>query len=201
MPRCQELTQWTCDDSTYANVSLPNEMVDSSEQSGPPYDARAIANFLLDIADSRRVPLTQVAVLKLLYFAQGWYLACFNHTLILQDFEAWQYGPVVKVVRDEFAKWGRAPIKNRATVLNVHTGERHLASPHLILHDASFVQRIFETYHLYDAWQLSALTHEANSPWDRVWNSLNPFGRMALRITNEEIRAHFIKLPQRFAVS
>jgi uncharacterized phage-associated protein len=186
---------------TYTTPILCEGMAHSPVQSGPPYDARTVANFLLDIADSRGVPLTQVAVLKLLYFAHGWYLAYLNQPLILQDFEAWQFGPVVKVVRDEFAKWGRAPINSRATVLNVLTGERYLATSQLGLHDAAFVQRIFEAYHIYDAWQLSGLTHEANSPWDRIWNSLSPFGRMALRITNEEIRAHFIKLPKRFAVS
>jgi uncharacterized phage-associated protein len=48
----------------------------------PPYDARAIANLLLEFAETRNVRLTQIALLKLLYFAHGWYLARTGKPLI-----------------------------------------------------------------------------------------------------------------------
>ena len=40
-------------------------------RSSEAYDARAVANFLLDLADRDGRPLTQVALLKILYFADG----------------------------------------------------------------------------------------------------------------------------------
>jgi uncharacterized phage-associated protein len=166
-----------------------------------PYDARAISNLLLDLADSRNVRLTQVSLLKLLYFAHGWYLARTATPLIAQQFEAWEHGPVVKVVRDEFKAFRERPITRRACKLDIYSGQRSEVVPQVSPEDANFVASIFETYHVYDAWQLSDMTHETDSPWDRVWNSSEPIGRLALRLRNEDIKAHFDGLSKRFRLS
>lgn len=165
-----------------------------------PYDARAIANLLLDLAAERKVELTQISVLKILYFSHGWYLSVNNEPLITQEFEAWKYGPVIKVVRDEFKEFESKPITRRATKLNILTNERSIVEPELSDEDSSFVLSIFNAYHVYDAWQLSEITHEPESPWDRIWNSVSPIGRLALRIENEDIKAHFDGLPNRLGV-
>jgi uncharacterized phage-associated protein len=168
---------------------------------GSPYDARAVANFFLDLAEARRLTLTQIAILKLLYFAHGWYLAIEGQPLISQEFEAWKHGPVVKVVRDAFKNYEAAPITERARKLNILTGARTLVEPDLTHADGAFIRKIFDAYHVYDAWELSDMTHEVGSPWDQIWNSANPIGRLALRIKNEDIRAYFDRLPRRFPVS
>ncbi|MGN8095427.1 Panacea domain-containing protein [Methylobacterium sp. 22177] len=170
-------------------------------QKSPPYDARAIANFLLDLADSRGVQLTQMSVLKIVYFAHGWYLAINERPLCAQEFEAWTHGPVVKVVRDAFKNFRKEFITSRATKLILTTGEIVEVEPDLSSEDKKFIEGIFDAYHIYDAWQLSDFTHETGSPWDVLWNSPEPVGRLALRIKNEEIRAHFRSLRQRFALS
>ncbi len=167
----------------------------------PPYDARAIANLLLDLADEKTFPLTQISIIKLIYFAHGWYLARWNRPLIFQEFEAWQHGPVIKVVRDEFKCFGKGKITARAQKIDLHLGKRSIVKTELLEEDAKFVAAIFNAYHIYDAWQLSELTHEQGSPWDRVWNASEPIGRMALRIRNEDIREHFWHLSERFALS
>lgn len=166
-----------------------------------PYDARAVANLLLDLARARSVPLTQISILKLLYFSHGWYLAAHRKPLISQEFEAWQHGPVVKVVRDAFKSYEAAPITGRATKLDIFTCERTEVVPNISPDDTIFIQSIFDAYRLYDAWQLSDMTHESGSPWDRIWNSKAPIGRLALRIRNEDIQAHFDRLPRRFLLS
>lgn len=166
-----------------------------------PYDARAIANFLLDLAESRGVRLTQMALLKLIYFAHGWYLAIHNKPLSAHTFEAWQHGPVVKVVRDAFGKYRDRPITERACKLVLATGELQPIRGELSHQDEAFVASVFDEYRSFSAWQLSDITHEPESPWDRLWNSEQPVGRLALRIKDEEIRAHFRELPQRFQVS
>jgi uncharacterized phage-associated protein len=170
----------------------------SVEQVRAPYDARAVANFFLDLADQSQIPLTQLAVLKLLYFAQGWYLARSDAPLVLQDFEAWQFGPVIKIVRDEFSQFGDGAISGRATRFDLIRGKRSVVLPKLADEDQAFVKSIFAAYRGYDAWQLSELTHEAGSPWDCLWNSNAPVGRLGLRIRNEDIRNHFVGISQRF---
>jgi uncharacterized phage-associated protein len=166
-----------------------------------PYDARAVANFFLDLATQKKIALTQLSLLKLLYFAQGWYLVRFERPLVRQDFEAWKHGPVVKVVRDEFKSYGSRPITSRATALDIFSGKRLVADPNLSSADAAFVTSIFDSYHHYDAWDLAEMTHEKGSPWDKLWNTELPFGRLGLRIKNEEIKAHFYGLHRRFRLA
>lgn len=165
-----------------------------------PYDARAIANLLLDLAEERNLKLTQMSILKILYFAHGWYLSWNNKPLLSQEFEAWKYGPVIKVVRDEFREFKSKPITRRATRLNILTNERSIVEPNLSDEDRLFVLSIFNAYHVYDAWQLSEMTHEPESPWDRIWNSMSPIGRLALRIENVDIKAQFDGLPNQLGV-
>jgi len=62
------------------------------------YDARIIANALLDIADEQNRSLSITSLLKILYFSHGWYLAKYDKNLIAHEFEAWQHGPVIRVV-------------------------------------------------------------------------------------------------------
>lgn len=166
-----------------------------------PYDARTVANKLLDLADRSSVGLTQVSLLKLIYFAHGWYLSTRDKPFIAQDFEAWKYGPVVKVVRDQFKEYGKNCIKSRAFRLDILTGELLEVSADMAENDKDFLLNIYRAYHVYDAWQLSKMTHEQGSPWDKVWNSPEPLGRVALRIPNRDIKAHFDGLSRRFPVS
>lgn len=166
---------------------------------GAPYDARAVANFILDLADERGVSITQMQLLKLLYFASGWFLAKHASPLIRQDFQAWEYGPVVKVVRDAFKDFGKSPIRGRAEKVDLLTGE---LIPILSVdnsYDRDFIAKVFESYHMYDGWELSEITHEAGSPWDQIWNCDEPTGRLGLKLNNEDIREYFLGLTVRKA--
>lgn len=162
-----------------------------------PYDARAIANLFLDFAEEHGVGLTQMQLLKLVYFAGGWYLAATGEPLIRQDFQAWEYGPVVKVVRDAFKHFGKEAIQGRAERVDILTGELTPVDCVQSSEDRDFVRTVFNTYHGYDGWEMSEITHERGSPWDRVWNSEQPIGSLGLRISNESIREHFSHLAEK----
>ena len=169
----------------------------TGEESRAPYDARAVANLLLDLAEERNVELTQMQLLKLVYFAGGWYLAAESKPLIRQDFQAWEHGPVVKVLRDAFKEFGKNPIQGRAERMDVYTGEFVPIEPVSCAEDRAFIRTIFDAYHHYDGWELSQITHEQGSPWDEIWNSDEPVGRLGLKITNEAIRDHFVEIATR----
>ncbi len=158
-----------------------------------PYDAREVSNYILRVASESSRQLTQMALLKILYYAHGWYLASYNKPLFRQPVEAWEYGPVVKVVRDAFKAFGKKPITSLAQRVDLETGEIIEVSSKLSGSDQDFVRSIFDAYARYDALKLSDMTHEKDSPWDRVWNTSEAVGRLGLRIRNEEIRSHFVK--------
>lgn len=167
----------------------------------PPYDSRAVANYLLDFAEKRERVMTQLLLYKILYFSHGWYLAAFRKPLLAHDFEAWPHGPVIKVVRDEFRAFEGRPITGRASRLDIFTGQRNVVESNIAPADAEFISRIFESYYQYGAWKLSDMTHEHNSPWDKIWNSQKPVGRLALRLRNDDIQAHFDGLSSRLSIS
>lgn len=165
------------------------------------YDGRAIANFILDLADVDGTTLSQMQLLKIIYFAHGWFLVAFRFPLVEQSFEAWDYGPVVRVVREAFKAFGKQPITSRAERFDMFTGEVEIVSSYLDPVHAKFVEDVYRAYRSYDAWQLSDMTHEVGSPWDKIWNAEKPIGRLALRISNDEIFSHFSSVSAAVGVS
>lgn len=159
-----------------------------------PYDAREVSNFILRLAKGQGRQLTQMSLLKILYYAHGWYLASFDTPLVKQPVEAWEHGPVVKVVRDAFKDFGKKPITAYAERVDLETGELVTLSSELADDDENFVRATFEAYVRYDALTLSDMTHARGSPWDKVWNATEAVGRLGLRIRNDEIRRYFLSL-------
>jgi uncharacterized phage-associated protein len=177
------------------------EQNSASRSTGAPYDARAIANLVLDIADEMGARITQMQLYKIIYFAHGWYLSSENRPLICQDFQAWSYGPVVKIVRDSFKSFGDSPISGRADKLDIFTGEFVSIDKITNNYDVDFVRKIVDFYHVFDGWQLSDMTHEKGSPWDLVWNSEKPIGNLGLTIEEGSIMKHFTSIPKRFSMN
>jgi uncharacterized phage-associated protein len=157
-----------------------------------PYDARAVANFILDLGDLLTLPVTQLQLQKTLYFAHGWYLAQTNKPLVRQNFEAWKHGPVVKVVWDSFKDSGSQPISTRATRKDLSTGIIEEVVDNIAPADQHFVRDMFRTYCPLNGWTLSEMSHIENGPWRTVWQPDQPIGRLGLRIRNDEIRRFFL---------
>jgi uncharacterized phage-associated protein len=114
-----------------------------------PYDARAIANFLLEAVENNGRTLTQLSLYRILYFCHGWHLSINNGALVKQEFEPWEHRPVVKVLRDEFRVFGDKPITKRARRLDIFTGIRAEVLPDLAPHDARFVHSVLDSYGQY----------------------------------------------------
>lgn len=98
--------------------------------------------------------LSHLKLQKLLYYAQGFYLANFDRPLFLDEIYAWQHGPVVKSVWDQFGDKYRGgvgiPPLEEVVDLNEET--------------ASFLEEVWLAYGQFSAWRLRELTHETG-PW------------------------------------
>lgn len=156
------------------------------------HDAREVANFLLDHADERGLKLTNMAILKHIYFAHGWYLASCGEPLISNRIEAWQYGPVIRTVYDCFKEFESRPITSRATVINWETGEITEARAQFYSATAALLRSTFDYYAGYGAFELSELTHASGGPWDQVWNARDGRVRLNMEISNAAIHDYFI---------
>jgi len=157
----------------------------------PPYDARVVANFILHKYLERFEEMTQLRLYKLIYFSHGWYLAEYRRPLVWNHFEAWENGPVIKVVRDCFSRFQTAPIDSFSSIFDYRTGGT-IELPHRLRdNDEAFVELVTAGYDRYTAGQLSGLTHARGSAWDLIWRAKGPVGRFGLRLTNDEILRDF----------
>lgn len=155
------------------------------------YDARQVANFFLDLADERGTPLTIMSLLKLLYYAHGWYLAEHDQPLINNRFEAWENGPVVEVVYKQFRDNGAGPIQGRAFFFDPVSRKKETAKHEFSEDLTSFLTAVFEEYARYHAFTLSDMTHDAGGPWDKAWNDASGTVNPGMVIPNDEIKQYF----------
>lgn len=119
------------------------------------YTALEIANNLIRLGLKEKIAVSNMKLQKLLYYAQGWYLALNQgRPLFLEDFKKWQFGPVCPVIYEKFKPCKAFPINSIApcacSVLDSST--------------LKYLKMIWNTYKDYSASQLSELSH-SEAPW------------------------------------
>jgi len=103
--------------------------------------------------------MTNLRLQKLLYLAQGYYLAEYGRPLFNDDIEAWQYGPVV---RDVYVKY--SPFKS-GILQDVPPEDGSLADD-----EEEMIIRVLGEFGKYSAGYLVNLTHAPGTPWDMVYD-------------------------------
>lgn len=139
----------------------------------PPYKAKAIANYFLAKAEKERIPMFPMKLQKLVYFAHGWHLGLYEKPLIDERIQAWEFGPVIRTLYDEFKEFGKEPIRRPAESLN-YISERQFEvfTPEVPQEDTltrALLDRVWDVYKTFSASQLSAMTHDTGSPWARTY--------------------------------
>lgn len=155
------------------------------------FDARAIANLLLDAAEDQGLAITNLKLQKLLYFTHGLHLSKTRNPLLDGYFEAWTYGPVHPNVYLTFKAAGSAPISWRATRSDYSTGRVLLIEP---VQDAAVVtlaRQVVATLGKLSASRLVALSHVAGGPWHSVANEARTKPGRGMRISDILISERF----------
>lgn len=153
-------------------------------------DVRAVANFILDVAEASGINVTNMALNKLVYFVHCDHLIEANSPLVGAKIEAWEHGPVFREVYHEFKRWSDAPIWSRATKVDPHTGEAVRAELEIDGERAAYLADLVKRYLHFSAAQLRAISHQPGGPWALVWGHdgrANP----GMRITDDIIRKHY----------
>lgn len=152
------------------------------------HSVKAVANFFLDKAESEGEVLTHLKLQKLVFFAHGWHLAITGDPLIDESIQAWQYGPVIKSLYQEFKECGNGPIHFRASG---HEWMRWSPNKPEVTDFATIeiLNKVWDIYKGFTAAQLSAMTHAKESPWEKVLNKHGLFRNQT--IPNDLIRDYF----------
>jgi uncharacterized phage-associated protein len=170
------------------------------------YESKAIANYLLDLAEQAGKKLNPMKIQKIVYFAHGWTLAISHHPLIDEAVEAWPYGPVIPTLYHEFKKYGSGVITGKATSISFidpDTLTFQIATPSIDNYpdeDANekakeVLNIVWEVYGELTAIQLSNLTHEPDSPWSQIYAKNK--GRKGVDIPDAVIEDYFVQQSRR----
>ena len=102
------------------------------------------------------IDTTPMHVLKIVYLCHGWMLGINGEPLINEPVEAWTYGPVIPTVYHQYKKYGGGPV--RAKPFDRREGLNPVMN--------ELINSIESVYRSCTASQLSALTHQPETPWD-----------------------------------
>lgn len=125
-----------------------------------------VATFFIDLAQKQNEAnrgdlMTHLRLQKLLYFAQGWHLARHGTPLFSDPIEAWQYGPVVPDVYQQYRKFGRQGI----VLVNSTSDTVFTPSEYDLLLDVA------REYDRYSTSELVDISHAADAPWSHTAQS------------------------------
>jgi uncharacterized phage-associated protein len=137
------------------------------------HDSRAVANYFLKRADEAGTGLTPMQVIKLVYFAHGWALGLLGIPLISDRVEAWDYGPVIRPVYDQFKRFGNRSIGGYAQHPFPPIGgtEAPRIEANFDPLETELLDRVWDVYGKLTGFQLSDMTHELGTPWQKVHGS------------------------------
>jgi uncharacterized phage-associated protein len=160
------------------------------------FPATAVANEFLTIAMAAGKELTPMKIQKLVYFAHGWFLALTGEPLISEQIEAWQYGPVIPSLYQEFKEYGNLPVVTPAFETRYDGWKPSFVVSRLggsgdaVDKARQVINKVWQLYGEYTSVRLSNATHAAGSPWSQVYAE----GRKHTVIPEETIKTYFREL-------
>ena len=126
-----------------------------------PISAKVVARWFINHADrSAGESITHLKLQKLVFYAEAWFLANFDRSLVEDDFEAWAHGPAVRGLYSKYRHYGWE-------ALPCETG------PEPTKELAAFLMAVFTEYGQFSAKRLEQMTH-SEEPWLDARTGLPP---------------------------
>lgn len=140
------------------------------------YPALEVAKLLLRLAHDDDDDITNLKLQKLLYYAQGRFLAAYDEPLFVENVVRWTHGPVVPEVYHEYRRFGSnlIPVPRQSTVAGFSVRDRRSIST------------TYDLYCSYSAGALRRATHE-----EMPYQSTSPRGV----ISRQKMRDFFRSQP------
>lgn len=160
-----------------------------------PYRVMDVANHIVKFFSVEERPITNLLLLKILYYLQSYYLVNTKERLFKEDIEKWGYGPVEPIVYGYFKENGASPIKQPSPYMVVNNGTITVVDPkkqRLDNTDSSKIDEIALQLHEKfsdNPFKLVEITH-AEPMWKND-ESLIVNGYHNLKYTDEEIIQYF----------
>lgn len=123
-----------------------------------------VANSFLERAKKENIDITPMKLQKLIYILYKNYLKTTKNRLFSDQFEVWQYGPVVPSVYDKFKQYRYNSIKK---YYEYEPGKYSTVSFDNLIFKENF-DKVWEKYKKLDGIFLSNLTHGKDTAWSQA---------------------------------
>lgn len=120
------------------------------------YNANEIARYMITECFKRNILVSNLKLQKMLYFVWVDFYKKTGRKLFLDEFCAWQLGPVIPTVYYEYCSYAGRPI---AEYYNTNISSS----------DEALLNNIIMRYANVSANKLVSITHEKGSAWDTVY--------------------------------
>lgn len=121
------------------------------------YTAIDVAKYVINKCTIEQHAISNLQLQKILYYIQRTYLRN-NNMIFDEDFEAWQFGPVIPEVYNKYCSFGGMPIRMQYDV-------------ELDLYDKYIVDPIVESKRMMNPWTMVDDTHRPGMAWDEVYQN------------------------------
>ena len=129
------------------------------------------------MVDSDADYISNLKLQKLLYYAQGSFLAIKDQLLFDEDLLAWEHGPVVSEVYQKYKKYHSSGIPFDEEYKNNITKE-----------DESLLKEVYRVFGKYSAWGLREMTHN-ETPWKETKRN----GVISVESIKEYFKKHYVE--------
>ena len=131
-----------------------------------------IARYVINYCNDRNIEITNLKLQKLLYFIQANFIIEINEFCFGENFIAWEYGPIILTIYNEFKKYGRDNIPKFEGQLNE-------------IYHKDIIDAVLQEISQKDPFELVKISHK-QSPWQDAY--IAGYGS---NITKESIKKFF----------
>ena len=137
------------------------------------YSALDVAKYVVNKCTIEHDAISNLQLQKILYYIQKWFL---QNGLVAfdDDFEAWQFGPVILSVYNQYSSFGGAPIRLKYNIV-LDSNDMDIINPIIIL------KRDLKPWVMVDD------IHSSGKAWDRVFEG----GKGAHRTISKDLIKKF----------
>jgi uncharacterized phage-associated protein len=148
---------------------------------------------MLQFAEAENIPLTNLQLQKIIFFAHGSHLARFQLPLVLNRFEAWEHGPVIPELYHALKQCGDRAIRSAVTRYDLESGTDLVVRADFPGRTCQHLEEMLLFYGRMDPWELVKLSHVPDGPWARTLEHSKGAANFSLVIDPQLIKDFFDK--------
>lgn len=150
---------------------------------------QTVAEYILAVMREQGDYVSHLKLQKLLYYAQGWFLALHEEPLFPDDCEAWVHGPVYPAIYNLFRDYGWKPILD---VPDEKTSYDDIILPENVKEHLDEIITIFGSE---SAHNLERMTHR-EMPWVKARKGLPETEPSTAKIAKEDMQKFYKQLSE-----